>query len=128
MEKTYHIPSSLPTLNEYINAERTNRYKAAEMKRTAEKLLMWHIKMQGIVKMTKPVRIEYKWIMPDRKKDKDNIAFAKKFIQDALVKMKVLANDGWNNIDGFTDAFEIGEKAEVIIKITEVQTYENDTN
>ena len=120
MEKIYHIPSSLPTLNEYINAERTNRYKAAEMKRTAENLLMWHIKMQGVVKMIKPVQIEYKWIMPDRKKDKDNIAFAKKFIQDALVKMKVLPNDGWNNIDGFTDAFEIGEKAEVIVKITEV--------
>lgn len=120
MEKTYHIPSSLPTLNEYINAERTSRYKAAEMKRTAENLLMWHIKMQGVAKMTKPVQIEYKWIMPDCKKDKDNIAFAKKFIQDALVKMKVLPNDGWNNIDGFTDAFEIGEKAEVIVKIMEV--------
>ena len=42
-----------------------------------------------------------------RRRDKDNIAFAKKFIQDALVKEKVLKNDGWAQIESWTDAFAV---------------------
>lgn len=35
-ERLLVIPGTLPGLNEYIAAERTNRYKAAAMKRKAE--------------------------------------------------------------------------------------------
>ena len=41
---------------------------------------------------------------------KDNIAFAKKFIQDALVETGVLRNDGWSEIEGFTDNFALDPK------------------
>ena len=54
--------------------------------------------------------------------DKDNIAFAKKFIQDSLVHAGVLANDGWNQIEGFTDDFAVDPKnprVEVTIEIFE---------
>ena len=53
-----------------------------------------------------PVRIKYTFYEPNRKRDLDNISgVAHKFIQDALVKCKVLDNDGWNNIVGFEDHF-----------------------
>ena len=52
---------------------------------------------------------------------KDNIAFAKKFIQDALVKSRVLKNDGWNDIDGFSDDFRVDKKRpRVEVRIEEI--------
>lgn len=100
------IRGVLPGLNDYINAERTNKYKAAEMKRQAEHAVMYAAKQQlRGVKFTKPVYMAYTWAEPNRRRDKDNIAFAKKFIQDALVRCGVLQNDGWRGVAGFTDTF-----------------------
>lgn len=107
---------TLPGLNEYINAERTNRYKAAKMKRDIEQTIAL---CAPNIKLTKPVTIHYKWVEKDRRRDKDNISFAKKFVQDALVKKGVLKNDGWNDIVNSFDAFEVDPKnprVEIIIK------------
>ena len=55
-----------------------------------------------------PVQIKYCFYEPNRKRDLDNISgVAHKFIQDALVKCKVIENDGWNNITGFSDHFYV---------------------
>ena len=54
--------------------------------------------------------IHYLWIEPSRRRDKDNVAFAKKFIQDALVEGGVLRNDGWAEIEHFTDDFAVDPK------------------
>ena len=83
------IPGLLPGLNEYIDAERSHKgkYKAASMKRQAQNVIGYMIRTQlRGVRFTRPVVIRYLWIEPSRRRDKDNIAFAKKFIQDALVE------------------------------------------
>ncbi len=50
--------------------------------------------------------MHYRWYEPDKRRDLDNVsAFGRKCIQDALVKTKVLQDDGWKNIVGFTDEF-----------------------
>ena len=60
------------------------------------------------------------WRRTERR-DKDNIAFAKKFIQDALVKEKVLENDGWAQIDSWTDAFAVdAQRPRVEVELEEV--------
>ena len=89
---TYHpmrvfvIPMRLPGLNEYIDAERTHRQKAAKLKRLVQRDISACILDQlGGAAYDCPVDIEYTWYEPDRRRDKDNIAFAKKFINDALV-------------------------------------------
>lgn len=122
-EYTLIIPGTLPGLNEYISAERGNKYKAATMKKQTEHLIISLCKHQlKGVHIQKPVRIWYGWIEPNRRRDKDNIAFAKKFIQDSLVKAGVLKNDGWNEIDGFEDDFDVdAKKPRVIVKIREVE-------
>lgn len=99
----------LPGLNEYIGAERSCKHAAAGMKRQTERAIRLCIRTQwqGKVRFTSPVTLHYRWIERNKRRDKDNIAFAKKFIQDALVKEKVLANDGWAQIEGWTDAFEV---------------------
>lgn len=107
------IPGLLPGLNEYIDAERSHKgkYKAASMKRQAQNVIGYMIRTQlRGVRFTRPVVIRYLWIEPSRRRDKDNIAFAKKFIQDALVETGVLRNDGWSEIEGFTDNFALDPK------------------
>ena len=105
------IPGTLPGLNEYSTLERRNRYQAAEMKRKAEHVIMAEARRQlRCLRIKKPVSMEYLWVEKDRRRDKDNIAFAKKFVQDALVKAGVLENDGWRQIDHFADDFGVDPK------------------
>lgn len=102
------IPGRLPGLNEYIKAERGNRQAAAKLKRETEVLIGWCIRQQlRGVSFGKPVVMRYRWIEPNRMRDKDNVAFARKFVQDALVKAGVLHGDGWTWIEGFTDEFSV---------------------
>ena len=107
------IPGTLPGLNEYIDAERAHKgtYKAAAMQQQAQNVIGFMIKTQlRGVHFDRPVVIRYLWIEPNRRRDKDNIAFAKKFIQDSLVVAGVLKNDGWSEIEHFTDDFAVDAK------------------
>ena len=64
----------------------------------------------------------YHWYEPNKRRDKDNISsFGRKIIQDALVKAKVLKNDGWGDIIGFEDRFYVDKKnPRIIVEIMEV--------
>ncbi len=121
-ERFLIIDGTLPGLNEYIDAARANRYKAANMKRRADKKVIeaCHKYLKGVV-FDKPVFIEFAWVEPNRRRDKDNIAFAKKFLMDGLVKAGVIKNDGWDEVDGFLDIFDIDAKnPRIIVFIKEV--------
>lgn len=117
------IPGRLVGLNDYIDAERQSKQYAARLKRDTQDLIGWYIKrdLRG-VHFTRPVVIAYTWIEKDCRRDKDNIAFAHKFIQDALVQFGVLKNDGWAEIAGFSDDFQIDKnKARVEVRIWEYE-------
>ena len=103
---TLTIEGTLANLNDYTKACRTNRYLGAEMKKKMEGIVTAHI-MQQLkgVKFETPVVLSFRWYEPNRKRDLDNISFAKKFALDALVKNGVLVNDGWEWVRGFTDEF-----------------------
>ena len=108
------IHGRLPSLNEYIEAGRTNRYKAAQMTKNAE--LLVKLSARRMKKINVSVVMHYIWTEPNRKRDKDNISsYGRKVIQDALVKCGVLKGDGWKYIEGFTDKFEVGEPKITII-------------
>ena len=103
------IQGRLPGLNEYIEAERRNKYKAAGMKRDAETLVILSARkwLRGW-KAKGPVTMTYLWVEKDRRRDKDNISgYGRKIIQDALVKAGYLRNDGWADIVRFTDDFAV---------------------
>lgn len=119
------IKGTLPSLNEYIEAERRNRYLGAKMKRQTEQVVMLCAKSQlRKVKFNKPVFMRYTWYEQNRRRDKDNISsFGRKCIQDALVKCGILRNDGWNEIIGFSDTFEMDKKSPRIeIEFEEIST------
>ena len=116
------IPGQLPGLNEYIAAERSSKYKAAKMKHEAERLISYYANLAAKGdKVAAPVMIHYTWIEPNKRRDKDNIAWAKKFLQDALVAVGILADDGWKHIEGFTDSFAVDKhNPRIKIEIKEI--------
>lgn len=118
------VDGRLPSLNEYIDASRRNRYAAATMKRECmERVLLACSQTLRGVRITPPVYMRYLWIEPNKKRDKDNVcAYGRKIIQDALVVGGYLPNDGWRDIVGFEDAFlDDAKNPRVIVEIEEVR-------
>ena len=105
------ISRSLTGLNEYIKAERGNRYKAAKLKADEQLGCSVSIREQlKGVKIEEPVIIRFMWFEKNLARDPDNVAFAKKFILDSLVKECVLVNDGQKNMAFFTDIVKLDRK------------------
>ena len=103
MEYGFTIKGTLPGLNEYLKAERSFRNHHSngnDMKQQYQIIIANAVRRDlKNLHINKPVMIKYDFYEPNRKRDLDNIAgVAHKFIQDALVKCRVLDNDGWNNI------------------------------
>ena len=112
------IQTRLPSLNEYIDACRANKYTAAKMKRNAEYEISLFIRK--LKRVESPVYITFTWREKDKRRDPDNVAFAKKFIFDALVTRKILPNDNARYVKGFRDAFEYGKDYSVTIEMEEI--------
>lgn len=118
------IHGRLDNLNDYIKACRTNQYKGAHLKAKNENKVQAEIYEQlGRLRITRPVRMIYRWYEKDRRRDLDNISsFGRKVIQDALVDTRVLKNDGWKEIVGFSDEFFVdahNPRIEVEIEVIE---------
>lgn len=123
VKKKLVIPGVLPNLNDYIAAERTHRQKGAALKKQTEHVVILCAKKQlRGVRFSEPVVMEYTWYEPSRRRDKDNVSsFGRKCIQDALVRAGVLKNDGWGEIDSFSDRFFVDRKnPRVEVEITEI--------
>lgn len=123
MTYKFTIRGTLPGLNEYITAERGNRYRAAEMKKRCESVVMHAARSLGSLQVQEPVYMVYHWYEKDRRRDKDNISgYGRKIIQDALVKAHILQNDGWKNICGFEDRFEVDRKnPRIVVEIVDAE-------
>lgn len=112
------IKTKLPSLNEYINACRLNRYAAADFKRVAEAHVCLYI--ARLPQFTKPIRIHFIWIENNHRRDYDNIAAGgRKFILDAMVKAGKLKDDNRRYVVGFSDDFVYAKEAGVILEIWE---------
>ena len=121
MTYKFTIDGRLDGLNEFIAANRTNPYKGNKMKQDNQQIAMWAIRQQlKRLKIEKPIHIHYRFIEKNRRRDKDNIAsFAIKVIQDALVQVEVIKNDGWKEVESFSCTFGVDKdnpRIEVTIK------------
>lgn len=113
--REYKIYGKLPGANEYIAACRSNRYAGAKMKDECEKIIIMQICDRRAVEGF--AVIHFTWHEKDRRRDKDNVAFAKKFVLDALQKCGVLKNDNNSVVAGFTDSFRYGGDYGVTVEI-----------
>lgn len=112
-ENTITIKGKLPSLNEYIAACRTNPHVGAKLKQETEDLII--IQLGKMKPITSPVFIHFVWHEKTRRRDKDNVAAAKKFVLDAMQKAGKLVNDNNNYIKGFADLFDYGSDYGVTI-------------
>lgn len=116
------IDKRLMGLNEYTKYNRTNKYVGAEVKKREQQYIIWCIKTQlGNLKIKKPVIGHFIWVEENKRRDLDNICFAKKFILDALVQSGVLKDDNRRIVTNFTDGFEYAKKSRVIVELEEVE-------
>jgi hypothetical protein len=103
-------------MNTYVDAERSNKYAAAKIKKDeTEKCKRCFLgeKYKG------RVHISIIWTTKNIRKDPDNVAFAKKFIFDGMVKAGAIETDGRKWIDSFEDDFSVNKNdphIEVIIR------------
>jgi len=114
------IPGELMDLNKFINHNRSNRFSGNKAKRDETERVAWEVKRTYRDMITKyPVHIEYNWYSKDNRIDIDNVAFAKKFVNDGLVEGGLLQNDSRKFISGFSDFFYIDKenpRVEIFIK------------
>jgi Holliday junction resolvase RusA-like endonuclease len=123
MQVKFTLPVTLPGLNQYQYACRSHFSKGAEMKKVNIMIVSAYLAQQcRNVHLTKKVRIDYIWYEPNMKRDFDNISsFGRKVIQDALVDNKIIDNDGWKNVVGFSDTFYLDrDNPRIEVTITEI--------
>lgn len=113
----YIIDMKLPSLNDYIRICRGNKFAAAKYKKELEEQIRFFI--LKMPKFTKPIKINFTWVEGTKRRDYDNICFAKKFILDAMVKYGKLADDNRKYVYAFTDSFEYGKETKVVLEIEE---------
>ena len=65
------------------------------------------------------VQIHFHWVEGSKRRDLDNVCYAKKHILDAMVKAGKLKDDNRKCVTGFIDTFEYGKETKVILEIEE---------
>lgn len=109
------IPYKFPSLNEYVDVCRRNKYEAAKMKKDIQRDISYFIKR--FPRFDCPVSVHFHWIEGNKRRDYDNVAFAKKFILDAMVQCGVLKDDNRKCVVAFSDTFEYGDKFAVVVEV-----------
>ncbi len=105
MRQAFTIPGRFIGLNDYVGACRRNRYIGAKLKREQQDIALRAIEAADLLKVRRKVDISFTWVEPNSRRDHDNVAFAKKFILDALVEAGVLENDNPHVVGNFADYF-----------------------
>lgn len=96
---TITISGRLDGLNEMIHANRTNKYKGAQVKKDNEKRVIEAVKEQSIQPIRKyPLRAVFKWYEPNKRRDWDNVISAQKYVLDGLQKAHIIEGDSQKHI------------------------------
>jgi hypothetical protein len=122
--QTLWVPGPLPGMNEILHAaNRVSRRGGkrrwdgyAEIKATLTDLVC-NLATRGRLRPVSRAHFSFRWQCPDRRHNPDNIVSARKFILDGMVKAKVIENDGWDQVAGFTDEWVVAARHGVLVTI-----------
>lgn len=125
-EIRFTIPGRLSGLNEHDTKSRSHAQAGGRHKKEQQSLVEYSIMAAGAPRVPAswyPLRVTFRWYEANRMRDPDNIAFAKKYILDAMQTMRTIEGDGWRHIAQLEDEFYIDPKnprIEVIVKAAPV--------
>lgn len=112
------IPGTLPSMNRILEEAKGHWSKYRQMKERHTDLVAWHAKKLPPIQSADFI---FTWYCKDKRRDKDNVMSAQKFIFDGLQKAGVIENDGWKQIRDIIHRFEIDkENPRVEIEIKEL--------
>ena len=97
------IEGRMPGLNEYVDAERRNRYAGAKLKRAETERAAMAARTYRMPRFEGPVEVSFVWYERNRRRDIDNVCAAKKFVLDGLVLAGVLPNDSQRYVRALRD-------------------------
>jgi len=104
------IKGELPDLNTEINSAKKHWSYYAKHKKTWTTIVMYEAKKQ-LYKITYPkLHLEFFWYTKNKRKDPDNVAFAKKYILDGIKEAGIIPDDSMTYIVSFADFFHIDTK------------------
>lgn len=119
------INTKLPSLNDYTKACRGNKYAGNKYKKDIEELIGFAIKeakRKGTLHPTeKPIFFTAEWHESTKRRDPDNIVFAKKFIFDALQDYGIIPNDNQTYVKGFHEVIKHDSRDFVKIELKEIE-------
>lgn len=119
---TLWIPGPLPGMNELIEAAKGARGRGHRYSRLK---LVWNdtivlLARAARIPTMKRAHLAFRWLERDKRRDPDNIAGGgRKIVLDGLVTAGVLENDGWAQVAGWTDSFDVAARAGVEVTISE---------
>ena len=114
------IPYKFPSLNEYTQANRTNRYNGGRMKKTVENDIGYYINRLPVFK--NPIKLHIHWIEGNKRRDIDNVMYAVKFINDAMVKAGKIEDDDAEHVTAILHTYGYEDNVwKVILDIEEVE-------
>lgn len=123
MKLVFQIDGRLPSLNEMISANRTSRYKGAELKRKYQKPLERSFKSQAHgrkIENHADVRIWfYEPFDGKHRRDDDNVIAGTKFILDALVQCGILKDDNPKFVHVIPERFTDCKQCRIEIEVEE---------
>ncbi len=115
----FTVPFRLPSLNDYIAKINRNRHAGNKFKQSIEEDILWILKSVK-EKVTGPIDIKFTWYEQTKRRDKDNVMSAKKFILDALQKSGILPNDNNKYVNSITEEIIYRQGDKVVVEIWEV--------
>ena len=112
------IPYKFPSFNEYVNSCRARKYAGSVMKKKIEQDISYFINKLPTYK--NPIKIHFLWVEGNKRRDLDNVFYAKKFILDSMVKCGKIKDDNRKMVTGFTDEVTYSKETKVILEIEEI--------
>lgn len=100
----------MPNMNEMIKLRGQKGFAYNRTKQRLQEVMGWELIGQKKPEFKFPQSFIFNWYCKNKKMDKDNIAAAKKFVFDTLVKIEWIPNDTWEFVGDWSDKFFIDLK------------------
>ena len=97
---------SFISFNEYVDAERSNKYAGAKIKKQQTNSVALIARSKKFILEDKKYDVVFTWFKPNHRTDHDNICFAKKFILDGIQVAGSIKGDSPRYINNFQDIFQ----------------------